>query len=133
VPAAAGAEVDWNEAHAQRFAGAMDEDFNTAPAVAQLFELAGEVNKTKSPKAAAQLRALGGVLGLLQQDPEAFLHGATPAGPGSSDDRIRTLVDERSAAKKARDFARADQIRKDLAAEGVLLEDGPGGTTWRRQ
>jgi cysteinyl-tRNA synthetase len=129
VPAA---PVDWSEEHAVRFAAAMDEDFNTAAAVAQLFELAGEVNRSRSAQAAAQLRALGGVLGLLQQDPEAFLQGAAQQGPGMAASRVQELVDERTAAKKARDFARADRIRAELATEGVVLEDGPGGTTWRR-
>jgi len=126
------AAVDWSGANAGRFAQAMDEDFNTAAAVAELFDLAGEVNRGKSPQAAQQLRALGGVLGLLQQDPEAFLQG-DPARPAAfAAERVEQLVAERSAAKKARNFGEADRIRAQLAAEGILLEDGPGGTTWRR-
>jgi cysteinyl-tRNA synthetase len=126
VPAA---EVDWNEPHAQRFAAAMDEDLNTALAVSVLFELAGEVNRSRSVAAAAQLKALGGVLGLLQRSPDEFLRGV------SNDDgaRIDALITERAAAKKARNFAEADRIRAALAAEGIVLEDSAAGTSWRRQ
>ena len=123
--------VDWNGANARRFAAAMDEDFNTAAAIAELFDLAGEVNRGKSVLAAQQLRALGGVLGLLQQDPEAFLQ-ADPSRPMVTAERILQLVEQRTAAKKARNFQEADRIRALLADEGVLLEDGPNGTTWRR-
>jgi cysteinyl-tRNA synthetase len=123
------AEVDWNEPYAQRFAAAMDEDLNTALAVSVLFELAGEVNRTKSTTAATQLKALGKVLGLLQRAPDEFLRGAT----GDDDARIDALIAERAAAKKARDFAAADRIRAELLAQGIVLEDGAGGTTWRRQ
>ena len=123
--------VDWNGANARRFAAAMDEDFNTAAAIAELFDLASEVNRGKSPAAAQQLRALGAVLGLLQQDPDAFLQ-ADPSRPLVTVERVQELVAERAAAKKARNFQEADRIRALLAAEGVLLEDGPSGTTWRR-
>jgi cysteinyl-tRNA synthetase len=126
--------VDWNEAHAQRFAAAMDEDFNTAAAVAELFDLAGELNRGKSAQAAAQLRALGGVLGLLRQDAGAFLQGpAVAAGGGLAAERVQELVEQRTAAKKARDYPESDRIRALLSAEGIVLEDGPGGTTWRRR
>jgi cysteinyl-tRNA synthetase len=123
------AEVDWDEPNAQRFGAAMDEDFNTALAVSVLFELAGEVNRSRSMAAATQLKALGGVLGLLQRAPDEFLRGA------ATDDgaRIDALITERAAAKKARNFAEADRIRAALAAEGVVLEDSASGTTWRRQ
>ena len=124
-----GAEVDWSEPHAQRFAAAMDEDLNTALAVSVLFELAGEVNRGKSVAAAAQLKALGGVLGLLQRSPDEFLRGTA----SDDDARIDALIAERAAAKKARNFAEADRIRAALAAEGVVLEDSAAGTTWRRQ
>jgi cysteinyl-tRNA synthetase len=124
-----GAAVDWNEAHAQRFAAAMNDDFNTPVAIAVLFDLASEVNRAKSPALARQLRRLAEPLGLLQRDPVLFLRGG-----GADDDaaRIEALIAERTAAKKARNFAEADRLRAALTAEGVVLEDGPGGTTWRR-
>ncbi len=123
------APIDWAEPHAERFAAAMNDDFNTAVAMSVLFELASEVNRTKLRTLSNQLRALGGTLGLLQRDPVEFLHGN-----GAADDtaRIDALIAERAAAKVARNFAEADRIRAQLAAEGVLLEDGAGGTTWRR-
>jgi cysteinyl-tRNA synthetase len=131
-PAASALSVDWTEAHAQRFGAAMDDDFNTAVAVAELFDLAGEVNRGKSAQGAAQLRALGGVLGLLQQDAETFLQGDTHAAAGLPAERVQELVEQRTAAKKARDYRESDRLRALLGAAGIVLEDGPGGTTWRR-
>ncbi|MDY3115513.1 MAG: cysteine--tRNA ligase [Sutterella sp.] len=121
--------VNWNESFAQRFKQAMDDDFNTAQAIAVLFELASEVNRTKDSQLASQLKALGSVLNILQRDPEVFLKGASNDEDVS---RIEALVQERSDAKKARNFARADEIRKQLASEGIELLDTPQGTTWRR-
>jgi len=132
TPPQADAAIDWSEPHAARFAAAMDDDFNTPIAVAALFELATEVNRTRSPALAAQLALLGGLLGLLQRSPAEFLQGDAGADGGDTG-RIDALIAERAAAKKARNFAEADRIRAALAAEGVLLEDSAAGTTWRRQ
>ncbi len=124
-----GGTVDWNEPHAQRFKAAMDDDFNTAQAVAELHLLANLVFQG-DPKAGAQLKALGGVLGLLQREPQEFLR-SSPGEP-LAEALIEARVSERTAARKASDFVRADQIRKELEAAGIILEDGPQGTTWRR-
>ncbi len=118
--------IDWSQPQAAQFRSEMNEDFNTPGAVAVLFDLAGEVNRTQSPKAAALLRALGATLGLLQQPARAYLQ----SGSGLDESRIGELIAERNAAKAARDFGRADQIRKELAEQSILLQDSPQGTTW---
>ena len=129
------APVDWDEPHARRFAEAMDDDFNTAQAVAVLFEMAAELNRGPTQALAAQMRALGGLLGLLQREPDEFLKGGLAAAQaGALDDAmIARQIEARTAAKARRDYPEADRIRHDLLQQGVVLEDGPGGTTWRRR
>ncbi len=121
--------VDWSEAHAQRFKAALDDDFGSSEAMAVLFDLANAVNRGETVLA-GQLKALGGVLGLLQRDPQEFLQ-ATPAG-GLSNEEIDQKVGARATAKKEKNFAESDRIRDELKAAGIVLEDGPAGTTWRR-
>jgi cysteinyl-tRNA synthetase len=118
--------VEWTQPHAARFKAAMDNDFATPEAVAVLFELAAEVNRGKSPQVAGLLKTLGGVLGLLQSDPKAFLQ----AGAGLDEASIQQQIVARAAAKKARNFAEADRIRDELLAQGIVLKDSAGGTTW---
>lgn len=125
-----GRGLDWSEPFAARFKVAMDDDFNTALAVSVLFELATEVNRTGDPALVRQLLGLGAVLNILHADPAEFLQGG--AAEGDEAGRIEALITERAAAKKAKNFARADEIRKNLLAEGIELQDGPAGTTWRR-
>jgi cysteinyl-tRNA synthetase len=121
-------EVDWTDPYAQRFAAAMNNDFGTPEAVAVLFELASETNRSRSLQRAALLKRLGGVLGLLQQDPTSFLQG------GRHDDvaDIERMIADRAAAKAAKNFAEADRIRQALLSQGVVLKDSPTGTTWER-
>jgi cysteinyl-tRNA synthetase len=123
--------VDWQEAHAQRFKAAMDDDFNTPEAMAVLFDLANEVNRTSDLILARQLRALGGVLGLLQRDTKEFLQGGVDA-EGMSEAQIQAQIAARTTAKQSRNFAESDRIRKELLEAGIVLEDSATGTTWRR-
>jgi cysteinyl-tRNA synthetase len=130
VAPAATVQVDWKEANAQRFKTAMDDDFNTPEAMAVLFDLANEVNKTSSATLAAQLKALGATLGLLQRAPVEFLQGG--AATGLDEAQISAQIAARVAAKQAKNWAEADRIRKELLAAGVVLEDSAAGTTWRK-
>ena len=125
------AVIDWNEAHAQRFRAAMNDDFATPEAVAVLFDLAAAANRGEAGLA-AQLKGLGGVLGLLQRDPVVFLQAGLASDDGLPVEQIEAQIAARIAAKKAKNFAEADRIRNELKAAGVVLEDSATGTTWRR-
>ena len=124
-----------------RFHDAMEDDFNTPEALAVMFDLAREINRVRAESEdaaaglAAELRRLGGILGILQQDPEAWMRGGEPAAvdTGPSDAQIEDLIRQRTEARAARDFEEADRIRDALKEMGVVLEDGAGGTTWRRE
>ncbi|PKO61857.1 MAG: cysteine--tRNA ligase, partial [Betaproteobacteria bacterium HGW-Betaproteobacteria-18] len=118
--------IDWAEPFAARFKAAMDEDFGTPEAIAVLFELASEVNRTRSGALAGLLKALGGCLGLLQQDPQSYLQ----SGAGVSEADITQRIAERAAAKVAKNFAEADRIRQELLAMGIVLKDSASGTSW---
>ena len=122
----AAVDIEWTQPHAARFKAAMDNDFATPEAVAVLFELAAEINRGKSPQVAGLLKTLGGVLGLLQCDPKAFLQ----TGAGLDEASIQQQIVARAAAKKARNFTEADRIRDELLAQGIVLKDSAGGTTW---
>ncbi|MCE2990975.1 MAG: cysteine--tRNA ligase [Burkholderiales bacterium] len=122
--------LDWNDPYAKRFRAALEDDFDTPAALAVLHELRREINRSGSKELAGLLRALGGTIGLLQDAPEAFVRGAKDSGSLDVD----ALVQERIDAKKSKNFARADEIRKQLDAAGIVLEDKPGGLTeWRRK
>ena len=139
--------IDWQHPQAARFKVAMDDDFNTPEAMAVLFDLANEVNKTKSLEIAGLLKNLASAIGLLQRDSNAFLQGTIVDVVGNSSNdsiasgiialnyselKIEEMIGSRIEAKKSKNFAEADAIRKQLADAGVILEDTPQGTTWRR-
>ncbi|SHI22741.1 cysteine--tRNA ligase [Pollutimonas bauzanensis] len=133
-------DIDWGHPGAQAFRAAMDDDFNTSGAIAALFELSSEANRSGSAQAAGLMRALGGLLGLLQSDPSVYLQspsryqrGDGAAADSLSNEQIEALIAARAAAKKERDFAEADRLRAQLQHGGVELEDKAGGVTqWRR-
>jgi cysteinyl-tRNA synthetase len=116
----------------------MDDDFNTPEAIAVLFELAREVNRAKKEQSndlgnlAITLKTLANVLGLLEQSPAEFLQSSS-RGDAIDTARIEALIAERTQARKDRNFARSDEIRDMLLAEGIVLEDTREGTTWRKE
>jgi cysteinyl-tRNA synthetase len=120
------ASVDWSEPHARRFKDAMDDDFGTPEAMAVLFDIANKINAGEK-RLAAPLKALGGVLGLLQR--KDFLQ-SKPAGV--SEEWILGRIAEREAARRRKEYAAGDRIRKELLDQGIVLEDKGGKTTWRR-
>jgi cysteinyl-tRNA synthetase len=140
--------IDWADARAKRFREAMDDDFNTPEAVAVLFDLANEVNRSRSENSARLLKSLAGILGLLGRRSDSFLQGGTITGTANitkepdtahavgtvthTPESIQRLIEARLAARKAKNYAEADRIRKELESAGVILEDGPQGTSWRR-
>ena len=144
------ASVDWNEPYAIRFRVAMDDDFNTADAVAVLFDLANEVNRDRSPRTSGILKALGATLGLLQDDPNDFLQGRSYVLRAEtsqmqlmghspqvridySPSKIDDLILQRSAARKLKNFAEADRIRDELQMNGIMIEDSRDGCAgWRK-
>ena len=138
-------EDEAGETYRQRFQEAMDDDFNTPAALAVLFDLSKEINRLKAldpDKAArlgATLRNLGAVLGILQEDPESYFKDLGQSAESESsttalgEEEIEKLIAQRNQARKNKDWARADEIRDQLKARGIVLEDTPQGTLWRRQ
>ncbi len=122
--------IDWEAPQAVRFKAAMDDDFNTPQALAVLFELAGDINKTRSVNAANLLKGLGAVLGLLQSPPLQHLQQLNGCVMGEQD--IVGLIAQRQLARQTKDYAEGDRIRQQLLAAGIILEDSPQGTAWRR-
>jgi len=137
-PAAAESGDDYAD-YEKRFREAMDDDFNTPLALSVLFELAKEVNSLKEKndsaavKAGLMLKKLGGVLGILQDDPESFLKGGNQSCDEGGDAEIESLVKERNDARARKDWKAADAARNKLNELGIVLEDGPNGTVWRRK
>ena len=128
-----------NEEFANRFRDAMDDDFNTPEAYSVLFDMARELNRLKQEDMtaanglAAQLRQLAGVLGLLTQDPEQFLQSGAQSESDEDAAKIEALIKQRNDARASKEWALADAARDALTDMGIVLEDGPQGTTWRRK
>jgi len=132
------ASIDWNEPIPARFKAAMEDDFATPECVAILFELARETNRDGNDHSVKLLFQLAGLMGFLERDPEMWFKGGSgkavashPASAGD-DQAIDDMIEARNAARKARNFAESDRIRDTLLAQGIILEDGANGTTWRR-
>ncbi len=133
--------LDWSDPYAARFRFAMDDDFNTPEALAVLFDLAAEANRMRAADSVAagqrigQLKSLAALLGLLEREPEQFMQAGSMvnADTGYDPARIEALLQERLEARKTKNFKRSDAIRDELKAAGVILEDGPQGTLWRRE
>ncbi len=131
--------VEYGSEYRERFQQAMDDDFNTPEAIAVLFDLARELNRLReqssneATSAAALLRELGGVLGLVQSDAEVFLRGAATQENDLSDADIEVLIEQRAQARKNKDWAESDRLRDVLKGKGIVLEDSASGTKWRRQ
>jgi len=126
-------KLDWSNIYAQRFMESMNDDFNTPEAIAVLFDLANETNKTGMKQGASLLKALGGILGLLQQDPQQYFQDDAFLGDSAyTSEQIDKLIQDRIAARKEGDYTKADRIRKELFNVGIVLEDNSQGTSWRR-
>ncbi|MDF7676850.1 cysteine--tRNA ligase [Neisseriaceae bacterium ESL0693] len=119
--------------YTRRFYQAMNDDFGTVEAVAVLFELANEVNKTHDPLLAGCLKGLAGLLGLLQRVPETFLKGTVSDTQGLSTEAIEAMIEQRQQARQAKNWPESDRIRDELLAAGIILEDSAQGTQWRRE
>lgn len=130
--------LDRNEPHTQRFISCVEDDFNIPEALAVLFDLARTLNSSEDAlertRLSCVLYSLTDILGLVQDNPEDFLHsGAVKTSSSLHDDAIGDLITQRSVARKERDYARADEIRKNLEREGVFLEDRDDVTIWHRR